>query len=65
MYYKQEIGDTKGKDARDQGLFCTLMRENLLLFTASSSHTAEHNWFITILPSGAICFTLGWAGRLP
>jgi hypothetical protein len=50
MYYKQENGDTKGNEARDQWLFCPLMRENLLLFTASSSHTAEHTWFITILP---------------
>mgnify|MGYP007135506651 CR=1 FL=1 len=38
MYYKQENGDTKGNEAWDQWLFCTLMRENLLLFTASSSH---------------------------
>jgi len=50
MYYKQENGDTKGNEARDQWLFCTLMRKNLLLFTTSSSHTAEYNWFITILP---------------
>ncbi len=29
MYYKQENGDTKGNEARDQWLFCTLMREKM------------------------------------